>query len=94
MRVPSYAFSGLGLSTPGLERLRDGFAAKSRLYFSQRVEKVGLDVAVSAVISRLRPVRAEVRRIGAGAATAGNRCLRLYVRWSPSGRVSGIACPT
>ncbi|MGG5821403.1 rhamnan synthesis F family protein [Falsiroseomonas sp. HW251] len=83
-----YALSDLTLSAPGLARLRHGVAAKSRLRFARRILEVGSEVALAAVMDRLRPLRGEIRRIDAGVVPSGSGRLALYLHWSPSGRVS------
>jgi hypothetical protein len=88
LAVRDYALSDLRLSPPGLTRLRHGLAAKSRLRFARRIVEVGSEVALAAVMDRLRPLRGEIRRIDSGVAPTGSGSLALYLHWSPSGRVS------
>lgn len=83
-----YQLSDLTPAAPGPGRLRHGMGAKSPLRFARRVVEVGAEVALAALVDRLRPLKAEIRRVEPGIAPAGAGSLALYLHWSPTGAVS------
>ena len=85
-----YVLSDLTPAPPGLDRLRHGLASKSPLRFARRIVEVGAEVALAALMDRLRPLRDGLRRVERGVAPSGAGRLALYVHWSPSGAVSGM----
>lgn len=82
--------SDLTPAPPGLDRLRHGMGSKSPLRFARRVAEVGTEVALAALMDRLRPLKGEVRRVEAGIPPAGTGSLALYLHWSPGGQVSAM----
>jgi hypothetical protein len=88
--MPDLVLSELRPDPPGMARLRHGVAARSWLRYARRIAEVGTEVAVAALLDRLRPLAGEVRRVEAGVAPAGAGRLALYLHWSPDGRVSDM----
>jgi len=88
-RAPmEYRLSDLTLAPPGLDRLRHGLASKSLLRFARRVAEVGTEVAIAALLDRLRPLAGELRQVAEGRAPIGRGSIALYLHWSPTGAVS------
>lgn len=88
IRDEQYVLSDLSPTPPGLERLRHGIAARSRLSFLRRVVQVGGEITLAMMLDRLRPLRGEIREVQQGAQAARNGRLALYAHWSPTGAVS------
>jgi hypothetical protein len=82
--------SNLTLTAPGIARLRHGMGSKSLPDFARRVAEVGAEVATSALLDRLKPLRPAIRRVEAAAAPQRNGSLALYLHWSPTGAVSAM----